>query len=198
MTNLNFTNSEIRLTTAALASVAALVPAAYFLLPKLKTLYDSHQESTRQQHLETFHSLLRAYSTLQPSSISALASPTFFTHTILPSSLEIPSRDLAPFTQHATQIFSLFSSFQMIPQGTIHFAPGSDAVIAHCKMGGTVNGESESGKKLVGGGLREWWTECVLMVRMEEGGKRITEIREFVHSAKAEELKKRIMGVFEG
>jgi hypothetical protein len=65
-------------------------------------------------------------------------------------------------------------------------------VIAHCKMGGKVDVESEMGTKL---GLSEWWTECVLFVRMSEDGKRIVELNEFVNSAKADELQRRLGGV---
>jgi hypothetical protein len=44
-------------------------------------------------------------------------------------------------------------------------------------------------------GLSEWWTECVLFVRMSKDGKRIEEVEEFVDSAKAEELQKRLGNV---
>ena len=50
---------------------------------------------------------------------------------------------------------------------------------------------------LVSQGLTEWWTECALMVRISKDGKRVVEVREFVHSAKAEELKRRLTGVLE-
>lgn len=97
-------------------------------------------------------------------------------------------------------IFSLFSDFQMIPQakGTgaaVHFSADTNTVIAHCKMGGKVNEESEMGAKLLASGLSEWWTECVLFVRMSTDGKQIVEVSEFVNSAKAEELQRRLSGV---
>lgn len=112
----------------------------------------------------------------------------------------MPTRSLEPFKGHAAIIFGLFEDFEMIPQpvtgpNSVHFCKETNTVIAHCKMGGKVNGAKEPGSKLVEQGVTEWWTECVLMVRMSEDGKRIVEVREFVHSAKAKELKKRIMGV---
>jgi hypothetical protein len=94
-------------------------------------------------------------------------------------------------------IFSLFSDFKMIPQvngsgDSVYFSRETNIVIAHCMMGGKVNTESEMGAKL---GLSEWWTECVLFVRMSKDGKRIEEVEEFVDSAKAEELQKRLGNV---
>ena len=77
----------------------------------------------------------------------------------------------------------------------VHFSYETNTVTAHCKMGGKVNAESELGLRLVSGGLTEWWTECVLFVQMSPDGKRVVEVREFVHSAKAEELQKRVSGV---
>lgn len=97
-------------------------------------------------------------------------------------------------------IFSLFENFEMTPQpngkdDAVHFSKETSTVTAHCKMGGRINAESPMGQKLVASGLTEWWTECVLFVRMSADGKRIVEIREFVHSAKAEELQQRLSGV---
>ncbi|KAF2259880.1 hypothetical protein CC78DRAFT_445629, partial [Lojkania enalia] len=143
--------------------------------------------------LQTFRRYTSAYSTLRPQALAANASQDF-SHTVLPSSLLIPSRDLEPFKLHASVIFSIFDSFEMIPElgpNGVHFSPETDTVIAHCKMGGKINGKSESGAKLVKQGLSEWWTECVLFVKMDRTGREVVEVREFVHSAKAEELKKR-------
>lgn len=88
----------------------------------------------------------------------------------------------------------------MIPQshgsyGTVHLSKDTNTVIAHCKMGGKLNAESEMGAKLVASGITEWWTECVLFVQMSIDGKRIEEVREFVNSAKAEELQNRLSAV---
>jgi hypothetical protein len=100
-------------------------------------------------------------------------------------------------------IFSLFNSFSMIPQANstgenVHFCPKTNTVVAHCKMGGRVNGENEKGRQLVEAGYEEWWTECVLFVKMSQDGTRIEEVREFVDSKKAEELQRRLSGVLSG
>jgi hypothetical protein len=92
-------------------------------------------------------------------------------------------------------IFSLFENFKMAPHGEVHFSKETDTVIAHCKMGGKVNGASDKGKILINGGLKEWWTECVLFVKMSPDGKKIIELKEFVNSAKAEELQRRLSGI---
>ena len=91
----------------------------------------------------------------------------------------------------------------MIPQplqnsDSIHLCKRTNTVISHCKMGGKINLESEKGRLLMEQGIVEWWTECVLFVRMDDEGRKILEIREFVNSSKAEELKRRLAGVLEG
>ncbi|KAJ4291699.1 hypothetical protein N0V90_009594 [Kalmusia sp. IMI 367209] len=186
MSNLQITHSEIRLATATLAALSVLVPTVYFFRrPK-------PQESI--PHLQTFRKLLGAYTTLRPAALGANASPTF-SHIVLPLSLDLPPRSLENFQQHAAMIFSLFKNFKMVPQGQVHFSKETDTVIAHCKMGGQVNGKSEKGQVLIDGGVTEWWTECVLFVKMSPDGRRIVEVREFVNSAKAEELQKRLSGI---
>lgn len=62
-------------------------------------------------------------------------------------------------------------------------------------MGGKVNAASEMGKKLIDGGITDWLTECVLFVKMSPDGTKIIELKEFVNSAKAEELQRRLSGV---
>jgi hypothetical protein len=62
-------------------------------------------------------------------------------------------------------------------------------------MGGRMNAESETGARLVQSGLDEWWTECVLFMRMSRDGKRVVEVRECVDSVKAEELRGRLTKV---
>ncbi|KAF2637526.1 hypothetical protein P280DRAFT_472233 [Massarina eburnea CBS 473.64] len=193
MSNLQFSNSEIRFATAAAAAIAALVPAFYLLQRSASV----PQESS--PHLKTFRKYLRAYSTLRPAALTTTAT-SHFTHAVLPLSLSIPARSLENFQQHANIIFSLFSSFQMIPvtsEGNdgVHFSKETNTVVAHCRMGGKVNGESEKGKLLIEAGYEEWWTENVLVVRMSKDGKRVEEVREFVDSAKAAELQKRLSGV---
>jgi hypothetical protein len=100
-------------------------------------------------------------------------------------------------------IFSLFDNFSMIPQGngegeSVHFSRDTNTVVAHCKMGGKVNGDSDKGRLLIEAGYDEWWTECVLSVRLSEDGLRVEEVREFVDSKKAQELQSRLSGVLSG
>jgi hypothetical protein len=194
MANLNMSSSELRIATAALAAVATIFPAYYYLRGPKK------QEAT--PHVKTFHKYLAAYSTLRPAALGTNASSTF-THSILPLASKLPSRPLSTFQQHAVMIFSLFENFAMIPQSdcegqAVNFSPETNTVVAHCKMGGKVNSESEKGGQLVEAGIEEWWTECVLFVRMSGDGLRIEEVREFVDSKKAEELQIRLNGVLSG
>ena len=191
MSELKFSSPELRFATATLATIAALAPTVYFLLPTKK------QDST--EHVKTFDKLIKGYSTLRPEALVSTASRNFL-HAALPASLNLPSRPLTAFKEHAGMIFSLFESFEMTPQpngkgDTVHLSRETNTVTAHCKMGGKVNAESPMGQKLIASGLTEWWTECVLFVQMSSDGKRIVEIREFVHSAKAEELQRRLSGV---
>jgi hypothetical protein len=189
MSTLGFTSPEIRLATATLAALAALIPLAYLVWPSRK------QSST--PHVQTFEKLLKSFSTLRPQAITANASRDF-THTVLPQSLDLPSRNMQTIHRHAAMVLSLFETFEMIPQANgngdaVHFSTETNTVIAHCKMGGKVNGANEMGAKLRASGMNEWWTEGVLFVRMTPDGKQVVEVREFVDNAKAEELQ-RLLG----
>lgn len=184
MSNFKFSSPELRLVLAAFA----LAPSVYFLWPAKK------QDST--EHVKTFNKLIQSCPTLRPEALVASATRDF-AHTILPALFKIPARQVAAFRDHAETIFSLFESFEMTPQpnkerNPVHLSLETNTVTAHCKMGGK---ESELGQKLIASGLTEWWTECVLLVQMNPNGKRIIEVREFVHSAKAEELQQRLSGV---
>ncbi|KAJ4360027.1 uncharacterized protein N0V89_000586 [Didymosphaeria variabile] len=185
MSNLHISNSELRLATATLTALAVLVPTVYYLRG------DKPQEETA--HLQTFRKLLKAYTTLRPAALGANASKDF-SHTVLPLSLNLPPRSLDNFQQHAVMIFSLFEDFKMAPHGEVHFSRETNTVIAHCRMGGRV-AASEKGKVLIDNGITEWWTECVLFVKMTPDGTKITELKEFVNSAKAQELQHRLSGI---
>lgn len=191
MSNLRISNPELRIATAALATMVAILPVYYYLR--------GSKRPEEFPHVKTFRKYIAAYSTLRPTALGANASSTF-THSILPLASKLPSRPLSTFQQHAVMIFSLFKSFSMIPQGNnegeaVHFSPETNTVVAHCTMGGKVNGESDKGRQLVEAGYEEWWTECVLFVRMSKDGRTIEEVREFVDSKKAEELQFRLSGV---
>jgi hypothetical protein len=187
MSDPKFSSAELRLMLAAIA----LVPSVYFFWPAKK------QDST--EHVKTFNKLIKGYSTLRPEALVATATRDF-AHTILPASLHIPARQVAAFRDHAETVLSIFESFEMTPQPnregeSVHLCLETSTVIAHCKMGGKVSPESELGQKLITSGLTEWWTESVLFVQMSPNGKRVIEVREFVHSVKAEELQRRLSGV---
>lgn len=191
MSNLKFGHQELRFATGALATIAALAPTVYFLLPAKK------QDST--EHVKTFNKLIASYSTLRPEALVSTATRDF-THTILPASLNLPSRSVADFRSHAGVVLSLFESFEMTPQpngvgDAVHLSIETNTITAHCKMGGKINADNPMGQKLIARGLEEWWTECVLFVKMSVDGTRIVEVREFVDSAKAQELQKRLSGV---
>lgn len=187
MASLQTSRPEVKILTATLATLSVLVPTIYLFRKET-----APQESTA--HVKTFRRLLRAYTTLRPAALATDAS-TNFTHAVLPLSLNLPPRSLENFQNHATMIFSLFEDFKMLPQGQIHFCRETDTVIAHCRMGGKVNAASEKGKILIDDGLTEWWTECVLFVKMNHDGRKIVEVKEFVNSAKAEELQRRLTGI---
>ncbi|KAF2203822.1 hypothetical protein GQ43DRAFT_497660 [Delitschia confertaspora ATCC 74209] len=203
------------------ATIASPTTPTTFTLPPTKPTHQSREHRA----LKTFHALLDAYATRSPSHLCTFFSPSF-RHIILPSSLNLPSRTLDEFQPHAHQIFSLFSDFTLIPQPAdsphpaVHYCASTNTVVAHCKMGGKVNGEGEMGGKLMGDGILEWWNEGVWFVEMEEEGEgewneekegkgkgdapggrggllRVKEIREFVDSKKAAELKVRLQGVLE-
>ena len=71
-------------------------------------------------------------------------------------------------------------------------------MVAHCEMGGKLNSASEKGRRIIASGVEEWWTECVLFVKMDPRGGKVLEIKEFVDSVKAMELRRRSLGLFEG
>jgi len=149
------------------------------------------------QHIQTFHTLLENYSSLSPLRLTSNFAPEY-THTVLPNSLEWPRSNLANFRAHSAEIFSLFQSFKMRPTDEVHACLETNTVVAHCEMGGKLNSASEKGRRIIASGVEEWWTECVLFVKMDPRGGKVLEIKEFVDSVKAMELRRRSLGLFEG
>jgi hypothetical protein len=192
MSDLSFNPSEIRLATATLAAIAALVPLAYFLYPS------PPQDSI--EHVKTFNKFIKSYSTLRPQALTTYATRDF-NHVSLPFDLHLPMRSIAPFREHSEHVFEIFSDFEVIPEDdghggkAVHFSRETNTVVAHCKMGGKINGESELGAKMAAAHITEWWTEGVLFVKLSKDGKRVEGVREFMHSKKAEELQIRLDGV---
>lgn len=133
MSSLKFSPSVIGFATATLAAIALAFPTLYFL-------ESSSQPQDSTPHVQTFRKYIKSYSTLRPQALITNASQDF-SHTVLPSSLHIPSRTLEPFKMHAAIIFSIFKEFEVVPQLTgrgdsVHFSPDTNTVVAHCKMGG--------------------------------------------------------------
>ncbi|KAB2102727.1 hypothetical protein AG0111_0g9198 [Alternaria gaisen] len=194
MSDLGFTPSEIRFATATLAAIAALAPIAYYLYPS------QSQDSTK--HLQTFNHFIKSYSTLRPQALTTNATRDF-THTSLPAELNLPTRSIQPFREHAQTVFDIFKDFQVVPQDdghggkAVHFSRDTNTVVAHCKMGGKVDKNHELGAQLAESHITEWWTEGVLFVKLSKDGKRVESVREFMHSKKAEELHIRLHGAVE-
>jgi hypothetical protein len=192
MSDFGFTPSEIRFATATLAAIAALAPIAYLLYPS------QSQESTA--HVQTFNKFIESYATLRPQALTTYATRDF-SHTSLPADLHLPTRSLQPFHEHAETVFEIFSDFQVVPEDdghggrAVHFSKDTNTVVAHCKMGGKVNGDGQLGTQLLESRITEWWTEGVLFVKLSKDGKRVESVREFMHSKKAEELQIRLDGI---
>jgi hypothetical protein len=192
MSDFGFTPSEIRFATATLAAIAALAPLAYLFYPS------QSQESTA--HVQTFNKFIESYATLRPQALTTYATRDF-SHTSLPADLHLPTRSLQPFREHAETVFEIFSDFQVVPEDdghggrAVHFSKDTNTVVAHCKMGGKVNGDGQLGTQLLESRITEWWTEGVLFVKLSKDGKRVESVREFMHSKKAEELQIRLDGI---
>jgi hypothetical protein len=147
--------------------------------------------------MQTFNAFIRSYSTLRPQALTTHATRDF-THSSLPSDLELPPLPIRAFRDNMEAMFDVFSSFEVkleddgYGKPAVHFSRDTDTVIAHCRMGGRVNGEGDAGRGLVESGITEWWTEAVLFVKMTKDGRRVEGVREFMHSRKAEELQMRL------
>lgn len=143
----------------------------------------SSGSSSQSPRLRTAYAVLDAYKHLSPAALTAPLAPNF-TQTLLPSSMNQPTRDLASFEKHAGMVTSIFSSFAMLPiPGQVYEAPEQNAVIAHCRMVGEL--------KM---GLGPWENECVIFLRFDEAGEKVVEHREFVDSARAALLREKLMG----
>jgi hypothetical protein len=138
----------------------------------------SQSSAFRSRRLTTIYAFLGSYRELSPAALIAHLSPSF-THQVLPSSLESPLRDCKAFFSHARMITSFFTSFEMIPT-IVYEDANSNAVVVHAKMVGELNG------------LGPWENECVMLLKMSRDGTKITEMKEFVDSAKANILKEKL------
>lgn len=130
--------------------------------------------------LATAHALLDAYSSLSPEQILAQLDDNG-KYQVLPESLGMPQRTKTEFAAHAAGITSVFKSFKMIPQA-IYEDAANNTVVVHAKMDGELS-------KGPGG---RWENECVMLLRMNEDGTKIVEIKEFVDSDKAMKMRNKV------
>lgn len=149
--------------------------------PSPSRLWTLHPPSTR---LQTVHALLAAYSELTPSALTARLDPSF-THTVLPSSLGMPTRDLKAFTAHAGQVMQMFSRFEMVLRSVVEDVRRNEVVVCAEMIGTLAFGELSEGDRV-------YRNECVLFCEMSRDGTKVTGMREFVDSAKAMELRRRL------
>lgn len=92
----------------------------------------------------------------------------------------MPVRDRAEFRKHAEGITAIFSTFSMTPQSMFE-DPERNSMAMYVKMSG----------KTKNGGM-QWENECVMMLGFSEDGREISEVREFVDSAKAKEMREKM------
>ncbi|KAF2806387.1 uncharacterized protein BDZ99DRAFT_538611 [Mytilinidion resinicola] len=130
---------------------------------------------------------LKAFSTLSPGIVTSHCTPDF-THSVSPSSLALPSRNLEEFTTHSGRVFSLFTTWDIVPQSIFEDVAKS-TVVLHVKMGGKVKGRAL-------GDLEVWGNEAVFWIELGqfEGGWAVKAVREFVDSKLAEELRRLLAG----
>ncbi|RYO74483.1 hypothetical protein DL766_000471 [Monosporascus sp. MC13-8B] len=135
-------------------------------------------ESVPSARISTVNALLDGYGSL---SIAQLLEPLAaeFRHQVLPESLQMEQCDKESFAKKAEGIFGIFAEFQMIPQSIAEDAKRG-MVIVHAHMDGTF--KNGSGK---------WKNECVMIIQLSPDGTKVLEIREFVDSAKALEMRKK-------
>jgi ketosteroid isomerase-like protein len=135
---------------------------------------------SRSTRLNTAYSLLDAYGALSPDAILSHLDEDC-THQALPASLEMPPRSKEEFRGHAQGITSIFTTFAMIPQN-VYEDHDNNAVVIHAIMDGQLNKP----------GMGQWKNECIMLLRFTPDGSKITQIREFVDSAKAMEMRNKV------
>ncbi|CAD0108923.1 unnamed protein product [Aureobasidium uvarum] len=135
---------------------------------------------TRSTRLNTAYSLLDAYGSLSPDAILDHLDDSC-THQALPASLGMPPRSKEEFRGHAQGITSIFTTFAMVPQN-IYEDEDNNAVVIHAMMDGQLNKP----------GMGPWKNECIMLLRFTPDGSKIIQIREFVDSAKAMEMRNKV------
>lgn len=133
---------------------------------------------SKSPRIRTTEALLDGYSSLNIDELMAPLSSDF-SHQVLPESLGMPVRNANQFAEHAAKIISVFSQFRMSPKA-IFEDQEQNAVVVHARMEGTLKGSKG-----------EWLNECVMIICLSEDGTRVVQIKEFVDSAKAVEMRKK-------
>lgn len=137
-------------------------------------------DAATSPRLATAYRLLEAYSSLSCDQILAQLDDAG-THQVFPESLGMPQRSKEEFRVHVSGITSVFKSFKMLPQ-SIYEDNAANTVIIHAKMDGELS-------KGPGG---RWENECIMLLRMNEDGSKIVEIKEFVDSDKAMKMRSQV------
>jgi hypothetical protein len=130
---------------------------------------------------------LRAFSTLSPEIVISHCIPEF-THSVSPESLSLPSRGLDDFQTHSRRVFSLFTTWNIVPQ-TVFEDAAKNTVVLHVKMGGKVRENAL-------GDVEVWENEAVFWVELGQHEDRwaVKSFREFVDSKLAEKLRGLLAG----
>lgn len=134
---------------------------------------------TQSTRLQTVYALLDAYSTLNPDNMLANLSDDF-THQILPESIGMPPRERAAFAEHAKGITAIFTKFAMKPKSVFE-DPERNAVIVYANMDGELQG-----------GLGPWVNECIMIMKLNDDGTKVVDMKEFVDSARAAMFKEKL------
>jgi hypothetical protein len=79
----------------------------------------------------------------------------------------------------------------------VHSDKETNTVIAHCMSGGKVDVDHEIRYSVFASDVSEWWTEYMPFVHLDEAETMISEVREFVDTAK-EGAAKKFRGVLRG
>ena len=117
------------------------------------------KESSHSVRVSTARAALASYSALQVEASSNYPDHNF-THKILPSSLEMASRDMETFKTHAERVTSVFESFAMVPQ-SIFEDPVQNMVIVRGKMIGELTD------------LGPWENECIIFMKISDDGRKV-------------------------
>lgn len=134
--------------------------------------------------LRIAHDFLSSYGQLSAPALLAHLLPDF-THKVLPSSLQFPSRgDRNEFERHAAQITAIFCSFEMVPVCVFEDRE-KGAVVAHVKM---------IGELIEGMGGGKWENEAAVLLKISEEEGKVGEMTEFLDSWKARVLQEKLMG----